>query len=164
MVLHTKANAASLPSLRLLKLGSTPYTAHHFSCTVPGVQLPGGLNAPFKHLGIGVALAAVLAWRLLAWDLLPTVVSALLLLFVLHQRQLQPGSLGITKRRARKGRGGVWRVTLIKAEIVTDEPWSGASTSADTYLLEIADKAMHSSFGSHLRAMNACFSLSTYEL
>ena len=78
-----------------------------------------------QQASIGIALLALLAWRLFAWSFVPTLLSALLLVYVLHARQAQPGKLGVIRRHGHKSHKGTWRVTIIKAEIVTDEPWSG---------------------------------------
>ena len=85
----------------------------------------GGLNFSLKQLAAAVVVIALAAWRVFGWSFLPTALNALLVLYILYGRQSLPKAHGIVRRRRHKASAGVWRVKLIKAEIVSDEPWSG---------------------------------------
>ena len=68
--------------------------------------------------------AAVIVWLYFSWALLLTLVNGAALAFVLRTRAA-PGPRPPAAVSSRACDQGAWKVTLVKAEIVTDEPWSG---------------------------------------
>lgn len=88
--------------------------------------LPGGTAVTRPQLALAATALALLIWLMSSWSVLLLVANLVGGgYYGLKRREggVRTGG-SVSKRRSRR-RGGIWRVTLVKAEIVKDEPWSG---------------------------------------
>ena len=76
------------------------------------------------------AVAAIAAWLYFSWALMLTLLNGAALAYVLRTRAA-PGALPPATVSSRTCNQGAWKVTLVKAEVVTDEPWSGEPPARD---------------------------------
>jgi hypothetical protein len=88
--------------------------------------LPGGISVTQTHLAIAAAVLIPFLWILASWSALLLTAN---LAYAAYRYLWRPrGAVavgGVVPGGGGGRRRGVWRVTLVKAEIVTDEPWSG---------------------------------------
>lgn len=78
------------------------------------------------QLAIAATVLGFLIWALTSWSVLLLTANLLYGGYcIVWQRRGAAGPSVVTSGRDKRRAAGVWRITLVNAEIVTDEPWSG---------------------------------------